>query len=69
MTRQFKSTQAINVKSGDTVIFDAPRWDVVIEEVRDMAIDGWTLLTANNDTWSLALKNTDTIRVLQREIV
>lgn len=66
MSRPFKSTQAINVKTGDTVIFDTPRWDVVIEEVRDMATDGWTLLTANDDTWSLALKNTDTIRVLQQ---
>jgi hypothetical protein len=65
MNRAFKSTQAINVKPGATVIFDTPRWDVVIEEVEPMGMDGWTILRANNDTWSLALKNTDTVRVLQ----
>jgi hypothetical protein len=65
MNRSFKSTQAINVKPGNTVIFDTPRWDVVIEEAEPMSADGWTILRANNDTWSLALKNTDTVRVLQ----
>jgi hypothetical protein len=66
MNRPFKSTPAVQVKPGDTVIFDTPRWDVVIEEAEPMSTDGWTILRANNDTWSLALKNTDTVRVLQQ---
>ena len=65
MSRAFTSTPAAQVKPGDTVIFDTPRWDVVIEETEPMALDGWTILRANNSTWSLALKHTDTIRVLQ----
>lgn len=65
MNRAYKSTTAVNVKPGDTVIFDEPRWDVVIEEAAPMSIDGWTKLTANNGTWSLCLKNSDTVRVLQ----
>lgn len=66
MIRAFKSTPAVQVKPGDTVIFDTPRWDVVIEEVAPMSADGGTILRGNNDTWSLALKDTDTIRVLQK---
>lgn len=65
MNRPYTSTQAANVKVGDTIIFDTPRWDVVIEEARPMNENGWIWLTANNDTWSLALKTTDTVRVLQ----
>lgn len=65
MNRPYKSTQAASVNVGDTIIFDTPRWDVVIEESRPMNADGWIMLTANNDTWSLALKTTDTVRVLQ----
>jgi hypothetical protein len=65
MNRPYTRTQAANVKAGDTIIFDTPRWDVVVEEARPMIEDGWVMLTANNDTWSLALKTTDTVRVLQ----
>lgn len=64
-SRPYTSTPAANVKPGDVVIFDTPRWDVTIERVFNAQTDGWIKLTGNSETWTLFLKNTDTVRVLQ----
>lgn len=64
MNRPYTSTVATAVKVGDTIIFDNPRYDTRIERIThgQYATVG---LYANNDTFSLYLEPTDTIRVLK----
>lgn len=61
MTTYFKSTIATDVREGDTITFDDPRYDVVIERITHG--DHTIGLHGNNDTYSLFLRPTDTIRV------
>lgn len=67
MTTSFTSTIATNVREGDTITFDDPRYDVVIDRIThgELTIG----LHGNNDTYSLFLRPTDTIRVKTPEPV
>lgn len=67
MIRAFTHTFAADVKAGDTIIFDTPRWDVPIERISVAQCDGWVGLHGNKEQFSLYLKPTDTIRVLNSE--
>lgn len=62
MNRPYTSTKAMDVKVGDTITFDHPRYDVTIERITH---GEYTVgLYANDDTYSLHLQPNDTIRVL-----
>jgi hypothetical protein len=63
MIRAFTSTKGADIKVGDTIIFDNPRYDIRIERITHghYATVG---LYANDDTFCLYLAPTDTIRVL-----
>ena len=64
MSRPFTSTKAPDVKVGDVITFDNPRYDVAIESIGEANCAYSIVLRGNNDTYSIFLKPTDTIRVL-----
>lgn len=64
MNRAYTSTVATDVKVGDTIIFDQPRYDARIERITHNEYG--VRLHANNDTYSIHLGRGDTIRVLHR---
>lgn len=58
----YTSTPADQVKVGDTITFDHHRYNVTVETItRGEHLIG---LHANDDTYSLFLKPTETVRVL-----
>jgi hypothetical protein len=63
----YKSTRACDVKVGDVIMFDNPRYTVTIEQIDECDTDGWIMFSANDETWTLFLKQTDTIRVMVKD--
>jgi hypothetical protein len=64
VSRTTTRTLATSVKVGDIITFDDPRYDVAIESIGEARCDYSVILRGNNDTYTLFLKPTDTIRVL-----
>ena len=55
---------ASQVKEGDIICFDSPSSKVLIESISVAQCDGSIGLHGNNDTYSIYLKPTDRIQVL-----
>jgi len=55
---------ASQVKVGDIICFDTPSSKVLIDRISEARCDGWIGLHGNDDTFSIFLKPTDRIQVL-----